>query len=105
MLRPDTQALWDILQAEKGLGGFILIGGTALQTASPSTSPSRAGPSATLTAIAAGLPVGDEGASVSVCACSAATEPGKIERTAKKKDAAPIRAAPGRHEIDIRCGQ
>ena len=30
MLRPDTQALWDILQAEKALGGFVLIGGTAL---------------------------------------------------------------------------
>lgn len=30
MLRPDTQALWDILKAEKALGGFILIGGTAL---------------------------------------------------------------------------
>lgn len=30
MLRPDTQTLWNILQAEKGLGGFILIGGTAL---------------------------------------------------------------------------
>lgn len=30
MLRPDTQALWDILKAEKALGGFVLIGGTAL---------------------------------------------------------------------------
>ena len=30
MLRPDTQALWDLLQQEPALGGFVLIGGTAL---------------------------------------------------------------------------
>ncbi len=30
MLRPDTQALWDSLKAEKALGGFVLIDGTAL---------------------------------------------------------------------------
>lgn len=30
MLRPDTAALWDILRTEKALGGFVLIGGTAL---------------------------------------------------------------------------
>lgn len=30
MLRPDTQALWDLLKNEKALGGFVLIGGTAL---------------------------------------------------------------------------
>ena len=30
MLRPDTQALWDLLRQEPALGGFVLIGGTAL---------------------------------------------------------------------------
>lgn len=30
MLRPDTQALWDLLKTQKALGGFVLIGGTAL---------------------------------------------------------------------------
>ena len=30
MLRPDTQALWDLLKQEPALGGFVLIGGTAL---------------------------------------------------------------------------
>jgi hypothetical protein len=30
MLRADTQALWDVLKDQKALGGFVLIGGTAL---------------------------------------------------------------------------
>lgn len=30
MLRPDTAALWALLQGDKALGGFVLIGGTAL---------------------------------------------------------------------------
>lgn len=30
MLRPDTQTLWDLLKQEPALGGFVLIGGTAL---------------------------------------------------------------------------
>lgn len=30
MLRPDTQALWQLLRHQPALGGFVLIGGTAL---------------------------------------------------------------------------
>ena len=30
MLRPDTQKLWDHLQSESALKGFVLVGGTAL---------------------------------------------------------------------------
>lgn len=30
MLRPDTERLWRFLQRQSGLGGFVLVGGTAL---------------------------------------------------------------------------
>lgn len=30
MLRPDTQALWDVLKSQSSLHGFVLVGGTAL---------------------------------------------------------------------------
>ena len=40
MLRPDTQTLWDLLKQEPALGGFVLIGGTALSRNQPAPAPS-----------------------------------------------------------------